>query len=284
MLRLRSRIAPTPSGFLHLGNAFNFLLTEFLVRREGGSLRLRIDDMDAPRVREAYLQDLFETLNWLQISPDEGPRDVAMQLSVYSQSLRLENYQTALQQLVETGLVFACTCSRKEVVEATHDGQYPGTCLHRNIPLDTPDAAWRIRTPEDSVVQFHDGLLGAQSISIWKEQRHFIVRRRDGLPSYHLASLCDDVQYEINTIVRGEDLLSSTGAQLYLADILGWKSFLSAQFLHHPLLKDEQGNKLSKGAGSLSLQSLRRSGLSSEGVREKARQWYEPLLAGCSFR
>jgi glutamyl-tRNA synthetase len=277
-LTCKTRIAPTPSGYLHLGNAFNFLLAEFIARRAGGHLRLRIDDLDAPRIRPEYLSDIFESLAWLGIQPDAGPADVADHEAHFSQSLRLPQYDTMLQRLVETGLVFACTCSRKQMLEASPDGQYAGACIAKHIPLDTPGVAWRIQTPPDTVIRFSDALAGEQHISLWEQQRHFIIRRRDGLPAYQVASLSDDITYGINTIVRGADLLSSTAAQLYLAGLLGMDGFINACFYHHPLLSDELGQKLSKSAGSRSLKTLREAGIAGQEIREAARQWYVPLL------
>lgn len=279
MPSLRSRIAPTPSGLLHLGNAFNFLLTEAIVRQAGGHLRLRIDDLDAPRIRHEYLSDIFDSLAWLGIQPDAGPADAADQRAHFSQSLRLPEYNKLLRRLAETGLVFACTCSRKELLQASADGQYPGTCIAKKIPLDTPDAAWRIQTPPDALIHFSDAIAGDSSVSLWDAQRHFIIRRRDGLPAYQVASLSDDAAYGINTIVRGADLRSSTAAQLYLAGLLGMKSFLETRFYHHPLISDEKGQKLSKSAGSSSLKAMRAAGISAQEIREAARQRYGNMLS-----
>lgn len=276
---LHSRIAPTPSGFLHLGNAFNFLLTEAIVRRAGGRLRLRIDDLDAPRIRPEYLRDIFESLAWLGILPDEGPADVADQEAHFSQSLRLPQYNLLLEKLVATGLVFACTCSRKALQQSSADGQYSGACIAKKILLSTPDAAWRIQTPPGTFIHFADAIAGDVSVSLWDAQRHFIIRRRDGLPAFHIASLSDDTAYGINTIVRGADLLSSTAVQLYLAHLAALEDFLNAEFYHHPLLSDAQGRKLSKSAGSSSLKVLREAGKSGAEIRDAARRWYAPLLA-----
>jgi glutamyl/glutaminyl-tRNA synthetase len=277
---VRSRIAPTPSGYLHIGNAYNFLLTEAIVQSKKGILRLRVDDLDALRVRPEYLDDVFESLSWLGIHTDEGPRGAIEQDMQYSQMLRLPEYDVLLRQLVASDLVFACNCSRKDLQQNNQDGQYPGTCLHKGLSLDTPDIAWRIRTTDGkSRVAFEDRILGPLQINIWDTQRYFIVRRRDGLPAYYVASLCDDVAFGINTIVRGEDLITSTAAQLHLSDILGLTSFTNTSFYHHPLLQDERGQKLSKSAGSTSLKALRLSGISSEEIRLKASAWYEPFLS-----
>jgi glutamyl/glutaminyl-tRNA synthetase len=276
---VRTRIAPTPSGFLHIGNAYNFLLTEAIARKAGSSLRLRIDDLDALRVRPEYVSDIFESLAWLGIHPDEGPKNIPEQEQTFSQHLRIERYETMLEHLVATGLVFACECSRKDLQLHNDKGQYAGTCLDKRISLNTPNVAWRIQTPcESSISNFHDRITGPVQLALWDFQRHFIIRRRDSLPAYQLASLCDDVDYRINTIVRGADLLTSTAAQLYLATLLGLESFLASGFYHHPLLKDEHGAKLSKSAGSSSLRALRRAGGSADEIRAEAARWYQSFL------
>jgi glutamyl-tRNA synthetase len=276
---VRSRIAPTPSGYLHIGNAYNFLLTENIVRSTYGHLRLRIDDLDALRVRPDYVQDIFESLLWLSIRYDEGPRDIQDQELQFSQRLRLAEYEKLLNALVATNLVFACSCSRKELLEHSRDGQYTGTCLQKHIPLDAPDVSWRIRTPETTTALFEDRVLGQQRFELWEIQRHFVIRRRDGLPAYHVASLADDMAYGINTIVRGQDLLSSTAAQLYLADVLGLDAFQNASFYHHPLIADVAGQKLSKSAGSSSLKAMRAAGVSANDIRQNAVSWYSSFLS-----
>ncbi len=276
----RTRIAPTPSGFLHIGNAYNFLLTEHLARETPASLRLRIDDLDALRVRDAYIADIFESLHWLGITPDEGPEDLAAQKSVFSQSRRLGRYNELLDKLVATGRVFACTCSRKDLAQHGADSQYGGACLHKGIPLHTPGVAWRIETPRDgATIHFHDRIMGDQMISLWETQRHFAIRRRDGLPAYHVASLCDDEDYGINLVVRGADLLPSTAAQHYLASLAGLSCFgRETRFFHHPLLQDKGGRKLSKSSGSTSLNALRQEGLSPDELRAAASDWWQGFL------
>ena len=272
-----SRIAPTPSGYLHMGNAYNFLLTSALTRQYGGSLRLRIDDLDAPRVRPEYVADIFETLQGLGIVPDAGPLDAADHALHFAQQLRVPGYETMLQQLTASGKVFACTCSRATISRANADDQYPGTCREKHLPLTTPGAAWRMRTDANECAYWQDGILGEQSISLYQHVRDFIIRRRDGLPAYHVASLCDDVVYGSSLIVRGEDLLYSTAAQLHLAEVLGLTSFSACRFYHHPLLRDTAGEKLSKSAGSYSLKAVRERGMTASCIRHEASAWYRNL-------
>ena len=249
-MQLHSRIAPTPSGYLHAGNALNFVLTWLLVRSTGGTLRLRIDDLDAPRMQPQFLADVFDTLNWLQLDWDLGPQTPGEHTNSFAQSLRVQQYQSLITKLQNTGLVFACKCSRSQIGATP----YTGTCIPLHLPYNTVDTALRIQTPAESSIQFHDELKGDVSVDLFEVMRHFIIRRRDGILAYQIASLVDDLQYGINTLVRGEDLLHSTAAQLYLANLAGLNSFTQNKFYHHALLKGDDGQKLSKSAGSQSLQ------------------------------
>lgn len=249
-MQVRSRIAPTPSGYLHAGNALNFILTWLLVRTNNGLLRLRIDDLDAPRIQPQFLNDVFETLEWLGLDWDEGPQSPDEHHRLFSQKLRSERYAQVLHLLTQTNRVFACQCSRKLVGA----GQYPGTCIPLQLPLQRPETALRIQTPPSTVIAFTDELKGSVKMDLFETMRHFVIRRRDGIAAYQVASLADDMDYGINTIVRGEDLIVSTAAQLYLAQLAGFTAFSHIQLYHHALIRDQDGNKLSKSAGSQSLQ------------------------------
>jgi glutamyl/glutaminyl-tRNA synthetase len=251
---LRSRIAPTPSGYLHIGNAFNFILTWLWVRKEGGSLHLRIDDLDAPRIKPEYVDDIFYTLNWLGLDWDKGPQTVAEQEKQFSQKHRVGVYTSLINKLMHNGNTFACSCSRKEL--ATYS-QYPGTCRLKGLPLNNPDCSLRIVTPQNNPIRFKDYVDGEVTVNLYNEMRDFIIRRRDGIPAYQIASLIDDIDFKINLIVRGRDLITSTAAQLYLAELAGDEVFRKATFYHHPLLMDEIGEKLSKSAGSDSIKTWR---------------------------
>jgi glutamyl-tRNA synthetase len=247
---MKSRLAPTPSGFLHIGNLYAFVLTWLMVRTQQGKLLLRIDDIDNERSRPEYLENIFEWLALLGISYDEGPTSSTDFINKWSQQLRLPLYGQLLKQLVATGKVYACNCSRKAIAGNSNNGLYNGACRHKKIPLDQADVNWRIWVDEKAIIQFEDKFLGAQQLQLAALMGDFVIRRRNGLPSYQIASLADDINFGINYIVRGEDLLASTAAQLYLAKLVGEKDFLAVQFAHHPLLKNEAGEKLSKTAGS----------------------------------
>lgn len=252
-----SRLAPTPSGYLHLGNAYNFLLNWLWARAVGGKVLLRIDDLDATRVRDEYLDDVFLTLDWLGLDWDIGPAGVDDFKKNWSQTLRVDDYRNTLKRLIEKNKLFACACTRK-LLEGT--SMYPRTCNHKNIPLDTPDVAWRLHIDESATSVFRDRLLGPVSFATGKQAGCAVMRRRDGIPAYHVASLTDDIRFGITRIARGMDLLPSTALQLYLAQCLDEPAFPRIQFLHHPLVSDAQGHKLSKSAGHTSLRHLREKG------------------------
>ncbi len=252
---LKTRIAPTPSGYLHLGNVLSFAITATLAKKAGASILLRIDDMDKDRVRRAYVQDIFDTLGFMGIPWDEGPRDLTDFESTYSQAHRLELYNRALDHLRAEGKVFACSCSRS-------DRQRGDICRCRgaNIPLDTPDVSWKLYTDPSREIQILT-LQGAKSVYLPDNLTDFIVRKRDGFPAYQLCSVIDDLHYGVDFIVRGKDLWPSTIAQHHLGKLLGENAFGSIHFYHHKLLSGLNGEKLSKSSGSTSIQHLRSAGL-----------------------
>lgn len=244
----KTRIAPTPSGYLHAGNALNFLLTEAMARQAGASVLLRIDDMDRERYRPEYGMDIFETLQFLELHWQEGPRNFSEFEHTWSQQHRLPLYDEVLKKLQEKDCVFACTCSRKQ--------QAACRCYEKNLPLNITGASWRLLTDKSSVdVKGLDGNIITAPLPA--AMKHFSVRRKDGLPAYQLCSVVDDLHFGIDFIVRGEDLWPSTLAQHYLARQLGEDSFSAIRFHHHPLLKDNQGEKLSKSAGAFSVKQWR---------------------------
>ena len=266
----RTRIAPTPSGYLHLGNAYSFKLTADLARRTGAKVLLRIDDLDRERVEEEYVQDIFDTLHFLGIPWDEGPRDRADFGQVWSQLHRMALYRQALEELRRQGVLFACACSRTQIARESAGGEYPGTCRDKGLSLDTPDVSWRVRTDMQRglTMRMTNGTFSNGQLAETKwtgaldgRVKDFVVRKKDGFPAYQLTSLVDDLHFGVDLIVRGQDLWSSTLAQLYLAELLpGGTAFAGAVFHHHALFTDAGGDKLSKSAGASSIQFLRREG------------------------
>ncbi|UOQ97413.1 glutamate--tRNA ligase family protein [Hymenobacter sp. 5317J-9] len=237
-----SRLAPTPSGYLHLGNAVNFVLTWLLTRQAGGTLHLRIDDLDRARLRPAYLDNIFRVIDWLGIDYDHGPSGPDDFLRHHSQLLHLPDYNRVLRRLSLVGapsrlrLVRASTRSRTGGAEAA-------------VALDTPGAAWRTYVPVGTEISFSDAWQGETRVSLGTLMPDFVVRKKDGVAAYQVASVVDDVRLGTNLIVRGLDLQPSTAAQLWLARLLSETAAFNASrvhFYHHPLLTNEAGQKLSK--------------------------------------
>ncbi len=259
-------MAPTPSGYLHLGNILSFAVTQALALAHGAGVLLRIDDMDRERAAPHFIQDIFDTLNFLELPWNEGPENAADFATHFAQHHRMHLYHAALQQLIEAGHLFACTCSRAEILRHNPAGIYPGTCLHKNLPIDTPNSALRLKTP-DSATLYINTLNGVQAVPHFPESlRYFVVRKKDGLPAYQLCSVVDDRYFGVDLIVRGADLWPSTLAQWYLAALLAVPDFTQATFVHHPLLVNEQGSKLSKSAGATSVVQMRQKGCSKADV------------------
>jgi glutamyl/glutaminyl-tRNA synthetase len=258
----KTRLAPTPSGYLHTGNIFSFCITAFLARRHYAKVLLRIDDIDRERVRPEYEQDIFETLQFLDIPWDEGPRNMLEFENEFSQLHRLPQYQALLDDLVQMDLVFACDCSRKKLTE-TDDGC---TCRTKDLSLSAPDVSWRLDTSTPQHLAIRSVAGETSPVRLPPEMKDFVVRKRDGMPSYQLTSLADDVYFGIDLVVRGLDLWPSTCAQLYLAVVLSLPAFSNTHFLHHPLLLSPDEKKLSKSAGDTSVQYLRKHGKTREEI------------------
>lgn len=272
---MKSRIAPTPSGFIHLGNAANFLLTRATVRAGNGRLLLRIDDLDGTRSRPEYVQHIFTSLTDLNIEIDEGPGNPEELIDNWSQHHRMTLYQDALSVLREQGLLYACNCSRKKVSQNNPDGIYRGQCRDKGISLDEPGVAWRIRIPDGKIIHLPELLQPLLSaVDLWAGMGDFVVRKKDGVPAYQIASLIDDCYFEVSVIIRGEDLLMSSAAQFYLAELLGKDNFLAKlQFYHHPLLTESDGEKLSKSAGALAIQYGVEGSLDVVSIKKEIRKW-----------
>lgn len=254
----KTRIAPTPSGYLHVGNVLSFAITAALAHKNGAKVLLRIDDMDRERVNPLYLQDIFDTLNYLGIAWDEGPSNVEDFESNFSQLHRMPLYQQALDQLAQNKLLFACTCPRST--------QKPCTCLEQQLPLSTPNVSWRLITNNDDPIQVKTYIGKTISEILPVSMHNFVVKKKDGYPAYQLTSVIDDLHYGVDLIVRGQDLWDSTLAQLQLAGLLHKTDFSNISFYHHQLVTDATGNKLSKSAGSTSVQYLRQQGKSAAEV------------------
>lgn len=254
--------------------------------RSGAKILLRIDDMDQPRVNPQYLQDIFDTLNFLEIPWDEGPQNVKEFAGAYSQRHRMNIYNDALTQLSDRGLVFACSCSRTQLRKDGINNDCP--CLEKHIPLTTENVSWRLITNDSNVLDIRDYNGRIIQATLPAEMKNFVVRRKDGLPSYQLTSITDDLFYGADLVVRGEDLWASTVAQHKLAKSLGKNNFNNITFYHHPLLMEASGKKLSKSAGATSIHYLRENGKTPAdiytliaalaGINERVINWQQ--LAG----
>lgn len=284
---LLTRFAPTPSGYLHAGNAWSFLLTWLLARSQGGKIHLRVDDIDAARFRESYLEDIFASLVWLGLDWDAGPKNPEEFHVSYSQRRRRDHYRAALdivmaQKNSEGPRVYACACSREDVKRASQaagrPGIYPGTCRDLGLPvvpaklwqsgkgLTSPDRepVLRLRVPENTEIALADEVAGSVNLCPGRDIGDFVIWQRNGEPSYQLTSVVDDESLGVNMVVRGRDLLPSTGAQIYLAQCLGARAFIQARFLHHGLVLGANHEKLSKSSGvalpdeASTLQTLRK--------------------------
>ena len=268
-----TRIAPTPSGYLHLGNAFSFLMTKAFAERHQAEILLRIDDLDRERYRTEYVQDIFDTLEFLEIKIDRGPKNLSEFESEWSQIHRMGLYETALEKIKDSGKVFACDCSRKKIQQMSPQGYYLGQCLDRRIPLDRKETSWRVDTLDSDFIEINEYPDRKITELIPEESAFYMTRKKDGVPSYHLSSLVDDLHFGVDGIVRGKDLLASTYAQMDLARLLGDTSFSDTVFFHHELLKGPDQKKLSKSADSTSIQYLRNEGKSLKEIFVLLGKW-----------
>jgi glutamyl-tRNA synthetase len=275
----RGRLAPSPTGYLHLGHARTFWTA--YVRACGGTLVLRNEDLDPARSRSEFAAAMLEDLHWLGVTWQEGP-DVGGPFAPYSQSARRPVYLRAWARLAAAGFIYACSCSRRDLSRAPsapHEGLhasddeplYPGTCRPRaGATPPTPDspagANWRFRVPDGEEVTFEDARLGRQTFVAGRDFGDFVVWRRDDVPAYQLAVVVDDALMEITEVVRGEDLLKSTARQILLQRAL---RLATPDYYHCPLVTDEAGARLAKRHDSLSLRALRAAGVAPEELRAR---------------
>ena len=273
----RGRLAPSPTGLLHLGHARTFWIAARRAAQHRGTLVLRNEDLDPQRCRREFVEAMYEDLRWLGINWSEGP-DCGGPHSPYSQSQRRDFYLDAWRKLRDSGAIYPCTCSRKDVAQAAaapnnevdDEPLYPGTCRRRTdaFSFSTPAGVnWRFRVPDHEEVAFDDLHLGPQQYIAGKDFGDFLVWRRDDVPAYQLAVVVDDAAMRITEVVRGADLLKSTARQIFIYRAL---ELLPPQHYHCDLVRDEAGNRLAKRHDALSIRHLRQSGLTPEKVRTEA--------------
>lgn len=252
-MKVVGRFAPSPSGRMHLGNVFSALMAWLSVRSAGGTMVLRIEDLDPDRCRPEYAEQMKDDLRWLGLDWD---------VEQTPQSRRTEAYRECFERLREMGLVYPCYCSRGELhaASAPHasDGNviYAGTCrdlTEEERAAKTRRPAWRLIVPDEEIA-FHNGLQGEYRENLARECGDFIIRRSDGVYAYQLAVVTDDAEAGVTQIVRGRDLLSSTPRQIYLQRLLGLPT---PEYYHVPLLVAPDGRRLSKREHDLDMGALR---------------------------
>lgn len=288
----RGRLAPSPTGYLHVGHARTFRTAFQRARDAGGTLVMRMEDLDPDRCRSEYASAAIEDLKWLGIRWQEGP-DKGGPFAPYLQSKRHATYLAAWRKLLRRGYLFSCRCSRKDLetaigaphertqvgTQGTGGGKfdslddeplYPGTCRRfmggtpqlpgpTSSELENPGPTnWRFSVPDGEVVEFVDQNLGPQHFVAGVDFGDFVVWRRDGVPSYQLACVADDATMGITEVVRGADLLKSTARQILLNRALG---FENPRWYHCRLVVDHNGRRLAKRHDALSLRALRQRGL-----------------------
>lgn len=257
-----TRFAPSPTGYLHLGHVANAIVVWGVARALGGRVLLRIEDHDRLRSRPAYEAAILEDLAWLGFEPDEGP---------VRQSDEPRVYEEALARLARTHHVYACDCSRKDIaavapVRPGEDARYPGRCRTRGI-APGPGCGVRVEIAP-GVERFEDGVVGPQVQEPALQCGDLLLQDRDGHWTYQFAVTVDDERQGIDLVIRGTDLLSSTGRQVRLAKMLGRER--PPVFLHHPLVRNAAGEKLSKSSGDTGVRELRAAGASAVEVIRRA--------------
>ena len=277
----RGRFAPSPSGRMHLGNAWTALLAWLDIRSLGGMMVLRIEDLDPDRCRPQFAEGLIEDLQWLGLDWDEGPDRPGVAAS-YKQSERSDLYQAAFESLAQRGLVYPCFCSRAELrsaASAPHAGEAEPVYSGRCAGLSTTEQAEKLSLRRQAAnrlhvgeaeISFTDQLFGPQRQKLNQSCGDFVIRRADGIYAYQLAVVVDDAAMKIDRVLRGADLLTSTPRQIYLWQLLGYPP---PTFLHVPLLMAADGSRLSKRQGSLTIEALRWSGVRPQQIIGQLAAW-----------
>jgi glutamyl/glutaminyl-tRNA synthetase len=281
----RGRLAPSPTGLLHLGHARTFWIAAQRAIENQGTLIFRNEDLDPQRSRPEFARAMIEDLRWLGIHWSEGP-DCGGAYEPYSQSERRTHYLEAWRRLRQSGCIYPCICSRKDLAQSASapndtddEPVYPGTCRERKDMAEFLEPAgvnWRFRVLDGDVIEFADLNLGRQryvagigqdGIGQGNDFGDFLVWRRDDVPAYQLAVVVDDAAMRITEVVRGADLLKSTARQLLLLRALGYGA---PDYFHCELLRDSSGVRLAKRHDALSVRHLRGGGMTAKDVLKMA--------------
>ena len=267
----RGRLAPTPTGLLHVGHARTFAVAAQRAGQAG--IVLRIEDLDGPRCRPEFTAAAIDDLRWLGLAWTEGP-DCGGPCSPYLQSERAALYLEIWRRLEAAGVIYPSPHSRRDVEQAATAPHDEGSKPHVASELLFPpalrptrwarapapgDIPWRFRVPDGRVIEFHDALCGPIRLTAGVDFGDFVVWRRDDLAAYELAVVADDHAMQIEEVVRGADLLVSTARQILLYEALGWQT---PAFAHAPLVCDATGHRLAKRTGGLTIRDLRAAGWS----------------------
>jgi len=275
----RTRLAPSPTGALHLGHARTFLITWWMARQAGAAVIMRMEDLDAQRAKPASVQQAYDDLDWLGLDWDQGPQAQDTPGDLYVQSHRQAFYAAALEALEKAGHIYPCVCTRADIAAAVaassgapheDDAQvrYPGTCRGRFATCAAAQqhtgkpACWRLTVP-DGTVAFTDAIAGPQSFDVAGVVGDFPLTRFDGTPAYQLACMVDDAAMDIDWVIRGDDLLSSTPRQILLYRALGRTP---PHFAHVPLVIGPDGQRLAKRHGESRIAQFRAAGVPPEKV------------------
>lgn len=268
----RGRLAPSPTGLLHVGHASTFWIAAQRAESQNGTLIFRNEDLDPQRCRPEFVSAMFEDLAWLGIRWSEGP-DCGGPYGPYSQSERRSFYVDAWRRLRDAGMIYPCACSRKDLAqsasapnnEADDEPLYPGTCRNRSADSYSSPAGvnWRFRVSDGEAIEFIDLNLGPKQYIAGKDFGDFLIWRRDDVPAYQLAVVVDDAAMCITEVVRGADLLKSTARQFLLLRALNLEV---PQYFHCELVRDEQGLRLAKRHDALSIRHLRERGYTPKQV------------------
>jgi glutamyl-tRNA synthetase len=270
-----TRLAPSPTGALHLGNARTFLVNWLLARQQNWRILLRIEDLDGPRVKAGADRLILEDLDYLGLDWDEGPT---------YQSSNQPKYAKVIQQFLDSGLAYPCVCSRREVdlaASAPHveDGAsiYPGTCRGKFASMEEAkkktgkSPAVRFAA-SDKIVEFEDGFRGMQEFNVARELGDFVIAKSDGSAGYQLAVVVDDLASDVDVIVRGDDLLDSTPRQILIYEALGADEKIP-KYIHLPLVVGTDGRRLAKRHGDSRLATYRQNGVSRGRILTLLAKW-----------